>query len=84
MFSQAAIQTINNSLLHKLLTLSKDILPRSPAALRTAPFKRHVKCHCLKSASITADIVKRKVPYKGWGGGGWIKLINSTGALFMT
>lgn len=47
--------------------MSKDILPTSSVAHKIAPFKKksHVKCHCLKSASITADIVKCKVPGGG-------------------
>lgn len=45
--------------------MSQDILQTSSAAYKIAPFKRHVKCHCLKSASIVADIVKCKVPRRG-------------------
>ena len=39
----------------------KKILPRPSANHKIAVFKSHVKCHCPKSASINADIVKCKV-----------------------
>ncbi len=39
--------------------------PTPLAPHKTAPFKRRVKCHCLKQASITADIVKCKAAHEG-------------------
>lgn len=70
---------MDNLKLASHLSLRKSLVTPS-APRKIALFKSYIKCHCLKSASINADIVKCKVPHKGEGC--FIKLINSTAIIY--